>query len=692
MMELTLLGLVLSLLLQLEVTEGQRRVEGRKIHVFKGQGQDVLSSLPCEHHSQGYIVPDPYHCDRFLVCGSNGRREIRLCQDPEESFHLEQGFCWKREEEHCLETGRTRRWNIDTINLEIRLYQDLKSKRVPRSLSSHGHKDVLKEVQCEEDGEGYIVPDPHHCNRYLECDPLANGEVKLCKEGQSLNTQLGVCQDSKSVDCRDRTKRWKVLPKTKKIRLFQGLKKAPLVTTLSSTTTPLAAVIKTTTIPALENSVVHHDPLVEAQCEGDGVYVVPDPLHCDRYLLCPGHSVQLCDDGELLDTETGYCAPQDTVQCAGRTLNMRNIRKQLEARLEEKVKDIARETEEINLFLSTSTSTTTTRKPEVTTQKSSIRRFGTRLLEHSSPSTPVTKVETGVVPQPSSIRSFVFPNKQRTSALEKNSPMEKIEDVSSQQKTVPRPAGIKIVKNTFDINSSSVKRTPQKSVEEVDCKNTEVGYKVGDKDQCDRYVDCSPDGVKTISLCPDGLAFSISKSQCDYLTKVDCTSRPNLQQPKSTKLCPRENGYFPVAAEISCSQYVDCRNGIGHVTNCGAGAVFDEVSGCVHPDQTDRAGCSASEKYSFTCPSFGLYQRFGDHDRLPHPSDCSLFYACLRNGAPRLLSCQAPTVFNPESGFCEHQDKVPGCQGYYPETADLDRDKLTEEIREKLLEELGLSR
>ena len=105
------------------------------------------------------------YTDRFLVCGSNGRREIRLCQDPEESFHLEQGFCWRREEEHCLETGRTRRWNIDTINLEIRLYQDLKSKRVPRSLSSHGHKDVLKEVQCEQDGEGYIVPDPHHCNR-----------------------------------------------------------------------------------------------------------------------------------------------------------------------------------------------------------------------------------------------------------------------------------------------------------------------------------------------------------------------------------------------------------------------------------------------------------------------------------------------------------------------------------------------
>ena len=57
-----------------------------------------------------------------------------------------------------------------------------------------------------------------------------------------------------------------------------------------------------------------------------------------------------------------------------------------------------------------------------------------------------------------------------------------------------------------------------------------------------------------------------------------------------------------------------------------------------------------------------------------------------------ILLLQAPTVFNPESGFCEHQDKVPGCQGFYPDTPDLERDKLTQEIREQLLKELGLSR
>ena len=56
------------------------------------------------------------------------------------------------------------------------------------------------------------------------------------------------------------------------------------------------------------------------------------------------------------------------------------------------------------------------------------------------------------------------------------------------------------------------------------------------------------------------------------------------------------------------------------------------------------------------------------------------------------MSLQAPTVFNPESGFCEHQDKVPGCRGFYPELVpDLEKEKLTEQIREELLKELGLS-
>merc|ERR1712096_492069 len=144
--------------------------------------------------------------------------------------------------------------------------------------------------------------------------------------------------------------------------------------------------------------------------------------------------------------------------------------------------------------------------------------------------------------------------------------------------------------------------------------------------------------------------------------KVDCKERTKLQSSLGTGHCVRENGNFALPAEVSCSQYIDCRGGEGNVQSCGAGAVFDEILGCVHPDETSRPGCTAVDQYEFKCPTFGLRQRFGDHDRLPHPTDCKLFYACLRNGLPRLLGCEKPTVFNPKTGTCDDQKNVPGCE------------------------------
>ena len=170
----------------------------------------------------------------------------------------------------------------------------------------------------------------------MECHADATSEVKLCDEGKSFSLVLGVCQDVKSVDCSTRNKKWKIVPsKTKKVRLFGKLQKpsiprSPVVTTISSTappsSSPVAVMVSSTRAPAVQESVVHHDPLMEAECEADGgVYVVPDPLHCDRYLICPAKTIELCDAGSVLDTKTGYCAPRARVHCGDRTLNMRSI-------------------------------------------------------------------------------------------------------------------------------------------------------------------------------------------------------------------------------------------------------------------------------------------------------------------------------------------------------------------------------
>jgi len=223
------------------------------------------------------------------------------------------------------------------------------------------------------------------------------------------------------------------------------------------------------------------------------------------------------------------------------------------------------------------------------------------------------------------------------------------------------------------------------------CTKSEEGYIVHDPTQCDRYAACSPHGVKTYKLCPDGLVLSLAKGVCDFQYKTDCTGRARLQEAKGQGVCPRENGRYLLPE--SCNQYVDCRGGEAHVQGCGAGAVFDQVLGCVHPDETDRPGCNAIDKYEFQCPHFGLQQRFGDHDRLPHPTDCKLYYVCLRNGLPRLNSCKKPMVFNQETGLCQEQSKVAGCEGYYSleeKTDDINKEKIVEEVRKQLLEDLRI--
>jgi len=222
------------------------------------------------------------------------------------------------------------------------------------------------------------------------------------------------------------------------------------------------------------------------------------------------------------------------------------------------------------------------------------------------------------------------------------------------------------------------------SVSSVVCNPTPEGYVVPDHSQCDRYIECSPEGDTRIRLCPDGLGLDVDTGKCDYLYKVDCGDRKLLQVSKHNGLCLRENGHFPLPAEVSCTDYLDCRDGEQYLQSCGAGAVFDPSLGCVHPDQTQRPGCTAQDQYKVQCPRLarGSTLRFGDHDRIPHPGGkCGLFYACLRNGQPRLLGCEKPTVFNPETGFCDKQENVSGCEETYTqqEIAQFLREQLNNE-------------
>jgi hypothetical protein len=173
--------------------------------------------------------------------------------------------------------------------------------------------------------------------------------------------------------------------------------------------------------------------------------------------------------------------------------------------------------------------------------------------------------------------------------------------------------------------------------------------------------------VASEQLCQDGLVFDIEKEKCDLPYTVDCGDRKLLHDAQPTANCPRKNGMFPVAD--TCDQFYHCTEGQPTLIKCPPGVIFDPAVGaCVHADQSNRADCSASKVLDFECPKMksGMENlRFGDHDRLPHPTSCRHFYMCLLSGMPRQGGCSLGLVFNPVTGRCDEPKHVAGCENFY---------------------------
>lgn len=201
-----------------------------------------------------------------------------------------------------------------------------------------------------------------------------------------------------------------------------------------------------------------------------------------------------------------------------------------------------------------------------------------------------------------------------------------------------------------------------------------------DEIQCDRYYECT-DGVAKSKLCPDGLVFDslIRKlNKCDQPFNVDCGDRTELQPPKSTKLCPRRNGFFAHPDPTICNIFYNCIESDALETKCTVGLHFDEESGtCVWPDTAKREGCADPEKKSatgFACPKdqpkTNANGQVVAHPRYADPNDCQKFYVCLNGDDPRDLGCQLGEVYNDESEMCDAPENVPGCEDWYKDADD----------------------
>lgn len=176
------------------------------------------------------------------------------------------------------------------------------------------------------------------------------------------------------------------------------------------------------------------------------------------------------------------------------------------------------------------------------------------------------------------------------------------------------------------------------------------------------------------------------------------------EPPKSTKFCPRKNGFYAHPDAAVCNIFYNCIDGDALEMKCTTGLHFDEYSGtCVWPDTAKREGCSNLEsKFRFASAmilksiSIKFFSRFSlqleksesgfscpkdqpktdargqvvTHPKYAHPTDCQKFYACLNGEDPRDLGCQLGEVFNEETEMCDAPENVPGCEDWYKDTDD----------------------
>jgi len=203
------------------------------------------------------------------------------------------------------------------------------------------------------------------------------------------------------------------------------------------------------------------------------------------------------------------------------------------------------------------------------------------------------------------------------------------------------------------------------------CQPRNVSYHIADSKQCDKYHDCTKGGKLLERLWDDGFVFSEEIHACDYPHNVNCTARPALQPTRSTNPdCPRSNGFYAFPPAESCQKFYHCLEGKAYEKTCAEGVIFDPSMGtCIHPDLSKRPDCAARSVLNFTCPNYGKKffgrLRFGDHDRLPHTTNCRKFFICLSDGKPRVGGCPLGKVFNPKLGICDSPKKVPECKDYY---------------------------
>ncbi|XP_075533533.1 protein obstructor-E-like [Dermacentor variabilis] len=170
---------------------------------------------------------------------------------------------------------------------------------------------------------------------------------------------------------------------------------------------------------------------------------------------------------------------------------------------------------------------------------------------------------------------------------------------------------------------------------------------------CDYYYECE-DGVPTLQLCPNGLAFSGKNrgllNNCDYPHRVGCPDddgRVMGQSPQSSENCHWQYGVF--AHQTSCTRYWQCWNGTATIQQCPFSLLYNDVMhACDWPDNVPDC-----QKHPIC--------KDNPNGHIPIEKSCVRYWLCV-GGYPRLQRCPAGLAFSPTALRCELTDNVPGCE------------------------------
>jgi len=127
----------------------------------------------------------------------------------------------------------------------------------------------------------------------------------------------------------------------------------------------------------------------------------------------------------------------------------------------------------------------------------------------------------------------------------------------------------------------------------------------------------------------------------------------------------------PQKDAADCGTYYSCGTGKPFKETCPPGLGFNpKKQVCDWADMIEE--CDVEAFLDFECPAFTAYDAPGSNQAFPFPGDCGKQIVCVPyefeefKRVPRLLSCDKPQVFNPETRQCDYYKEVAGCETYYP--------------------------